>query len=36
MMNGSHVLEGYVPEIDATTVTRVLDAGAEVIKQGCV
>jgi amidase len=28
MMNGSRVLEGYVPEIDATVVTRMLDAGA--------
>ena len=27
MMNGSHVMEGYVPEFDATVVTRVLDAG---------
>src|SRR5206468_4168535 len=27
MMNGSRVLEGYVPEVDATVVTRVLDAG---------
>ena len=27
MMNGSHWLEGYVPDIDATVVTRVLDAG---------
>jgi amidase len=27
MMNGSRVLEGYVPDIDATVVTRVLDAG---------
>ena len=27
MMNGSRVLEGYVPEFDATVVTRVLDAG---------
>src|SRR5262249_29734589 len=27
MMNGSRVLEGYVPEIDATVVTRILDAG---------
>ncbi len=27
LMNGSQVLEGYVPEIDATVVTRVLDAG---------
>jgi amidase len=28
MMNGSNLLEGYVPEIDATVVTRLLDAGA--------
>jgi amidase len=28
MMNGASVLEGYVPEIDATVVTRLLDAGA--------
>ena len=27
MMNGSRVLEGYVPEFDATIVTRILDAG---------
>lgn len=27
MMNGSRVLEGYVPEVDATVVTRVLEAG---------
>ncbi|MGH8631259.1 MAG: amidase, partial [Burkholderiales bacterium] len=31
MMNGSNVLEGYVPDIDATVVTRILDAGGEVI-----
>ena len=30
MMNGSRVLEGYVPEIDATVVTRVLDAGGTI------
>ncbi len=30
MLNGSSVLEGYVPEIDATIVTRLLDAGAEI------
>lgn len=30
MMNGAAVLEGYVPEIDATVVTRVLDAGGEI------
>jgi Asp-tRNA(Asn)/Glu-tRNA(Gln) amidotransferase A subunit family amidase len=28
MMNGSNVLEGYVPDVDATIVTRILDAGA--------
>ncbi len=28
MMNGSSVMEGYTPEIDATVVTRMLDAGA--------
>ncbi len=27
MMNGASVLEGYIPDIDATVVTRVLDAG---------
>ena len=27
MMNGSKILEGYMPEFDATVVTRVLDAG---------
>ena len=27
MVNGSHVLEGYIPDVDATVVTRVLDAG---------
>lgn len=27
MMNGSSTLEGYVPEFDATIVTRILDAG---------
>src|SRR5215471_1135371 len=27
MMNGSRTLEGYVPDLDATVVTRILDAG---------
>jgi amidase len=30
MMNGSKVLEGFVPATDATVVTRLLDAGAEI------
>lgn len=31
MMNGASLLQGYVPERDATVVTRVLDAGAEIV-----
>jgi amidase len=31
LTNGASVLEGYVPEFDATIVTRLLDAGAEVV-----
>lgn len=31
MMNGASLLEGYVPAVDATVVTRVLDAGAEIV-----
>jgi amidase len=31
MMNGSLVLEGYVPEYDATIVSRILDAGGEIV-----
>ena len=27
MCNGSNIMEGYVPEVDATIVTRILDAG---------
>ena len=30
MMNGSSTLEGFVPDFDATIVTRMLDAGAEI------
>ncbi len=30
MMNGTKLLEGYIPEYDATVVTRILDAG-----EGC-
>lgn len=36
MMNGSKLLEGYVPEVDATIVTRMLDAGAVIVgKAAC-
>ncbi|KAK6177299.1 hypothetical protein SNE40_015426 [Patella caerulea] len=36
MMNGSKILEGYVPEFDATVVTRVLDAGGRILgKTAC-
>ena len=31
MMNGSSTLEGYTPEIDATIVTRILDAGGVIL-----
>ncbi|AQQ03885.1 amidase [Roseibium algicola] len=31
MMNGATILEGYVPEIDATIVTRMLDEGAVIL-----
>ena len=31
MMNGASSLEGYVPDIDATIVTRMLDAGATIL-----
>jgi amidase len=31
MMNGTSALEGYVPEFDATIVTRILDAGGEIV-----
>jgi amidase len=30
MMNGSNVMDGFVPNTDATVVTRLLDAGAEI------
>jgi len=31
MMNGSAVLEGFVPDVDATVVTRILDEGGKII-----
>ncbi len=30
MMNGTRVLEGYLPPVDATIVTRILDAGGHI------
>ena len=30
MMNGASILEGFIPDFDATAVTRLLDAGAEI------
>jgi hypothetical protein len=30
MMNGASMMEGYVPEVDATVVTRILDAGGSI------
>ena len=36
MMYGSPIIEGYIPEIDATIVTRLLDAGATIVgKANC-
>jgi len=31
MMNGNSILEGYVPDMDAVVVQRLLDAGAEIV-----
>ena len=31
MMNGTSTLEGYVPDMDATIVTRILDAGGNIL-----
>lgn len=31
MLNGSRLLEGFVPQIDATVVTRILDEGGEIV-----
>jgi amidase len=36
MMNGCSILEGYVPEIDATVVQRILDAGGSSAGSGVV
>ncbi|PHP68659.1 amidase [Zhengella mangrovi] len=31
MMNGASTLEGYTPDVDATIVTRILDAGGTIV-----
>lgn len=31
MMNGASTLQGYTPEVDATVVTRILDAGGTIL-----
>jgi len=31
MMNGASTLEGYTPDVDATLVTRILDAGGAIV-----
>ena len=36
MLNGSPVMEGYVPREDATVVTRLLEAGADIIGKSAV
>ena len=36
MLNGSPIMEGYVPREDATVVTRLLDAGAHIVGKAAV
>jgi amidase len=36
MLNGSPIMEGFVPHEDATVVTRLLDAGAEIVGKTAV
>ncbi len=31
LMNGTRVLEGFIPDVDATIVTRILDAGGTIV-----
>lgn len=31
MMNGASTLEGYIPDVDATVVTRILDSGGTIV-----
>ena len=36
MTNGSSVMRGFVPDVDATIVTRILEAGGEIVgKTAC-
>ena len=36
MMNGSRIVEGYTPSVDATVVRRILDAGGRIVgKAAC-
>ena len=36
MLNGSPIMEGYIPREDATVVTRLLDAGAHIVGKTAV
>jgi amidase len=36
MLNGSPIMDGYVPREDATVVTRLLDAGAQIVGKTAV
>jgi amidase len=31
LMNGASILKGYIPPFDATIVTRILDAGGQIV-----
>ena len=31
LLNGSALMQGFIPDVDATVVTRLLDAGAEIV-----
>jgi amidase len=31
MMNGSRIVEGFIPRVDATVVSRILDSGGEIV-----
>ena len=36
MMNGSLALEGFVPDVDATIISRILDAGGNIVGKSVV